>query len=406
MMRTSPTRCWVALAVLALAVMVAAPVSAEWNKGLEAYNKRDYAAAAKEFEEVTKTNPDYAGAYYMLGLSQRSAGNLSPALASLRRAVELDPENASYKVGLGQALLQGGQYQDAYATLKGIAIGSMDAKHRSTYALLFSQAATKTNRPSEAVQVLNSQIKVDSGNAKLYQALGVAENDVGDDAKAFAAFKRAYELDSKDAATGRNAVKAGIATARRASSTAQKSQVYTEAAQVADKLATSSPSFEHKLLAGEAWLGAGEYRKAISWLNKAKADQPQNALVYYYIAQCNTSLNMLDAAVGDLQTALKIKPSGKLRTQIHNQLGYVYDKKKDYSKAASSYGAAGNSAKKAEMEGKAEMAAANLEADAERADFARKLKALELQIQELEAIGEMEEANELRTQLEELKKAL
>jgi tetratricopeptide (TPR) repeat protein len=385
---------------------VAAPALAEWNKGLEAYNKRDWATAVKEFEEVTKTNPDYAGGYYMLGLSQRSAGNLSPALASLRKAVELDPDNASYKVGLGQAQLQGGQYQDAYTTLKSVNAGSMDAKHRSTYALLFAQAATKTNRAGEAVQALNSQIRADSGNANLYQALGVAENDLGEDAKAFAAFKRAYELDPNDPATGRNAVKAGISTARRTSSASQKAQVYTQAAQLADSLATASPSFDHKLLAGEAWLGAKDYRKAVSWLEKAKADQPQNALVYYYIAQCSTSLNLLDAAVADLQTALKIGPSGKLRTQIHSQLGYVYDKKKDYANAARSYGAAGNSAKKAEMEQKAEQQQQNLAADAERAEFQRKLKALELQIQELEAIGEMEEANELREQLEELKKAL
>ena len=275
MMNVFPTRWSVALVALVLAVTVAAPVYADWDKGLEAYNKRDYATAAKEFEEVTKTNPDYAGAYYMLGLSQRSAGNLSPALASLRKAMDLDPENASYRVGLGQALLQGGQYQDAYTTLKGISIGSMDAKYRSTYALLFAQAATKTNRPAEAVQVLNSQIKVDSSNAKLYQALGVAENDAGNDAKAFAAFKRAYELDSRDAATGRNAVKAGIATARRATSTAQKNQIYADAAQVADKLATESPSFDHKLLAGEAWLGAGQYRRPPAGSRRPRPTSPR-----------------------------------------------------------------------------------------------------------------------------------
>ena len=99
-------------------------------------------------------------------------------------------------------------------------------------------------------------------------------------------------------------------------------------------------------------------------------------------------------------------PSGKLRTQIHNQMGYTYDKKKDYAKAAQSYEAAGNSAKKAEMLKKSEMQKDNQAADAERADFERKLRGLELQIQELEAIGEVEEANELRKQLEELKKAL
>jgi tetratricopeptide (TPR) repeat protein len=297
------------IVALLLATALAVPAMAEWNAGLEAYQKRDYATATKEFSEVTETNPDYAGGYYMLGLSQRSAGNLSPALASLRKAVELDPENASYKVGLGQALLQAGQYQDAYTTLKGVNISSMEAKHRSNYALLLAQAATKTNRQGEAAQVLNSQIRSDSSNARLYQALGVAENADGDDAAAFAAFKKAYELNPEDAATGRNAVKAGIATARRAPAS-QKSKVYGQTAQVADSLASSNPTFEHKLLAGEAYLGAKNYQKAIAWFDKAKADQPQNALVYYYLGQCHTSTNQLDSAVADLQTALKMGPSG------------------------------------------------------------------------------------------------
>jgi tetratricopeptide (TPR) repeat protein len=405
-MSDSRARWIVGLTALVFAVSLTGSAFAEWNKGLEAYNKRDYATAAKEFEDVTKTNPDYAGGYYMLGLSQRAQGNLSPALASLREAVKLDPENVSYKVGLGQALLQAKQYQDAYSTLKGLDINSMDAKHRSSYALLFAQAATKTNRPGEAVQVLTAQTRADSSNARLYQALGVAQNDLGDDAQAFAAFKRAYELNPSDAAVGRNAVKAGIATARRSGSASQKSQSYTQAAQIAERVAGSSPTFEHKLLAGEAWLGAKQYQKALGWFDQAKADQPQNALVFYYSAQSKTSLNQLDGAVSDLQAALKVGPPSKLRGQIYNQMGYVYDKKKDYGRAASAYSEAGNSSKRAEMEQKAEAQQQNLQADREKAEFEQKLRALELQIQELEAIGEMEEAGELRKQLEELKKHL
>lgn len=393
------------LTALLVALAVAWPVAAEWNKGLEAYNKRDYATAAKEFEEVTKTNPDYAGGYYMLGLCQRSMGNLSPALASLRKAVELDPANASYKVGLGQAQLQAERYQDAYTTLKGIDLGSMDAKYRSSYSLLFAQAATKTNRPGEAIQILTSQTKADPNNAKLYQALGAAQGATGDDAKAYAAYKRAFELDPSDASTGRNAVKTGIAAARRASGS-QKEQIYTGAAQIAEKLAASEPTFDHKLLAGEAWLGAGNYQKALGWFDQAQAAQPQNALVHYYHAQANTSLNRLDPALDDLQTALKIGASGKLRTQIYNQMGYVYDKKKDYDRAANAYRDAGNQRKVAEMQQKSEAKAQNIQAEAEQEEFRRRLAALELQIQELEAIGEMEEANELRKQLDELKKAL
>ena len=95
-MKSTASRLTIGIALI-IAIGTVAPVSAEWNKGLEAYKAKDWATAAKEFEEVTKTNPDYAGAYYMLGLSQRAAGNLSPALASLRKAVELDPTSVYLK---------------------------------------------------------------------------------------------------------------------------------------------------------------------------------------------------------------------------------------------------------------------------------------------------------------------
>ena len=71
-MKSRVSRAVVAVAALISLLAAASPAHAEWNKGLEAYKNKDWATAVKEFEEVTKTNPDYAGAYYMLGVSQRS----------------------------------------------------------------------------------------------------------------------------------------------------------------------------------------------------------------------------------------------------------------------------------------------------------------------------------------------
>jgi tetratricopeptide (TPR) repeat protein len=409
------SRNMIAWGVLCAALAVAGPAGAEWNKGLEAYNSKDYGTAASEFEAVTKTNPDYAGGFYMLGLCQRMLGQISPAVANLRKAVEIDSKaasaegkapNASYSVGLAQALLQAKQYGDAYSVLKPMNMGSMDARYRSSYALLFAQAATKTNRPEEAIRSLNTQIRADGSNERLYQALGVAQDAAGDDGQAFNAFKRAFELSSRDLSSGRSAVYSGIAAARRSSSNSQKANYYNDAGRIAEQLVAAEASFEHKLLAGEAWLGAKQYQKAVGWFDQAKAAQPQNALVHYYRAQCNTSLGKLDTAIGDLQAALRIGASGKLRNQIYNQMGYVYDKKKDYQRAASAYGEAGNSRKVSEMQTKAEQNAQNVAAAQEQAEFRRKLQALELQITELEEIGEVDEANELRKQLEELRKHL
>ena len=89
-MKSRVSRAVVAFAALISLLAVASPAHAEWNKGLEAYKNKDWATAVKEFEEVTKTNPDYVGGYYMLGLCQRSQNNLSAALGNLRKAVELD----------------------------------------------------------------------------------------------------------------------------------------------------------------------------------------------------------------------------------------------------------------------------------------------------------------------------
>jgi tetratricopeptide (TPR) repeat protein len=398
-MKSRVSRATIAGAAAVLLLVAAVPAHAEWNKGLEAYNKKDWANAVKEFEEVTKTNPDYAGGYYMLGVSQRAAGQLSPAVASLRKAVELDGSQASYKIALGQALLQGNQYQNAYELLKPLSLSSMDASHRSSYALLFAQAATKTNRPGEAIGVLTTQARADSRNHRLQQALGSAYTANNEEAKAFEAFKKAYELNSKDAGSARNAIKAAISVARRASSNSSKTNYYNEAGQIAERLANSSPTFEHYLLAGEAYLGAKQYQKALSSFDTAKAKQSNNALVYYYSAQCKTQMNQLNPALADLQQALKIGASGKLRTQVYNQGGYIYDKKKDYDNAIRWYQEAGNQSMVRQMEDKQGRAAQNLQAQQECAEFKRKIDALKLQVDELEKLGDIDNAKLLQEQL-------
>ena len=403
-MKSRVSRATIAGAAALLLLVAALPAHAEWNKGLEAYKKKDWANAVKEFEEVTKTNPDYAGAYYMLGVSQRALGQLSPAIASLRKSVELDGSQASYKIALGQALLQADQYQNAYELLKPLSMSSMEASHRSSYALLFAQAATKTNRPGEAIGVLATQARADSRNYRLQQALGSAYTANGDEAKAFEAYKKAFDLNPKDAASARNAVKAAISVARRSSSSSSKSNYYNQAGQVADRLANGSPTFEHQLLAGEAWLGAKQYQKAEGWFDKARAQQSSNALVYYYLAQCKTQMNQLNPALADLQQALKIGASGKLRTQIYNQGGFIYDKKKDYNNAISWYREAGNQSMARQMEDKKGKAAQNVAAERECAEFKRTIAALRLQVDELQKIGDIDSAQQLLDQLPALEK--
>lgn len=402
-MKSTASR-WTIGVALIIAIATVAPVHADWEKGLAAYKANDFATAATEFEEVTKTNPDYVGGYYMLGLCQRSQKNLSAALGNLRKAVELDGANETpdprYSIALAQALIQAKQYNDAYTALKAFSFGNLPSSYRSSYALLFAQAANKTNRAGEAVNVLNAQIRAESSNAALYQALGVAQDDLGDDKAAFAAFKKAYELDSRDETSGRYAVRSATAVARRAASSSEKSRYYNEAATISEKLANANPKFEHNLLAGESWLGAKNYSKALGWFEKAKAQQSRNALVYYYIGQSYTSLGQYSNALSSLQQALS-QGSGDsdLRKKIYNQMGYVHEKNRDFMDAKQAYSEAGNRSKAAAMDEKEAAKAGNLEHEKQCREFKTKIDALAMQAEEFEKLGDMESARQMREQL-------
>ena len=194
--------------------------------------------------------------------------------------------------------------------------------------------------------------------------------------------------------------------ARRASADSEKLRYYTDAANIGEKVAGISPSFENFLVAGEAWLGAKSFSKALEWFKKAKQKRSRNSLVYFYSGQCHSSLSQFDAALSELQEALKIGATGKLRTQVYNQMGYVHAKKKDYDEARKAYAEAGNRTKEREMEENIKKEEQNLKAREEQREFARTLAALRLQIQELRKIGEDEEADRLQEQLDDLEKAL
>lgn len=385
-----------------LLLAVALPAGADYNKGVEAYRARQYTTAVQEFQKVVEQSPDHAGSHYMLGLSLRGAKQTSKALASLRKATELDPGNASYVIALGQTLVQANQNDEAYLALKKVRYSDLDARARQSYAPAFGTAAIKAGFPGEAVTVLEAQTKANPKNADMFYTLGYAYSNGGNYAKAFTAFNKAYRLNSSDTKNGTSAVKSAISAGRRASGS-QKASYYSQGAAIAEKLAGASPTFDNFLLAGEARLGAKDYRKALGWLDRARSKQPQNALVYYYHSQCNTNLGQYSAAITDLQEALKIGVSGKMRTQVYNQMGFVYDKTKQYDKAITAYKNAGNSDMVKSVETKKDNAAQNEAAAQAEASYKRKLLALEQQIKELEAIGEVEEAKDLREHLAKLR---
>jgi len=386
---------------LVFAIGAVTPVFADYAAGMAAYKAKDYATAAAEFEALIEAQPDQPATHYMLGLCRRAQRDVSGAVASFRKAVELDSAaespNPMYPITLGQTLVQAKQYNEAYTTLKGLSLASLPANYKTTYALLFANAANETDRSGEAVNVLNAQIRADSSNAALYQALGVAQDNLGYDKDAYTAFRRAYDL-NKDEKIGRYAVHSATEAAKRGSPS-EKTRYYTEAAKTAEAMAAANGSFENNLLVGESWMGAKQYSKALTSFNKAAGQKSQNAIVRFYIGQCYSKLEQYDNALSALQQALKLgSNNADLRKKIYNQMGYVYEAKRDFGKAKQAYLDGGFSSKANAMNAKIEAQAGNLEHEKQCREFKLKIDALSLQAEEFEKLGDMESAKQIREQ--------
>jgi tetratricopeptide (TPR) repeat protein len=69
---------------------------AHFNLGYIFLGRKEYASAAREFEEVIKLKPPYlSDAYVNLGIARYNAGHLDEALIALKKALPLNPKNGS-----------------------------------------------------------------------------------------------------------------------------------------------------------------------------------------------------------------------------------------------------------------------------------------------------------------------
>ncbi|MBI5354248.1 MAG: tetratricopeptide repeat protein [Chloroflexi bacterium] len=66
---------------------------AAYARGMVAYSVKDYGAAVAELEQVVIVLPDFSHSYLGLGLSYEGLGNLTAARDSVKKALEIDPEN-------------------------------------------------------------------------------------------------------------------------------------------------------------------------------------------------------------------------------------------------------------------------------------------------------------------------
>ena len=375
------------LIVASAAMLLAAltlPAGADWEQGTAAFKAGNYAAAVQQFQAVVDKQPDWPGGHYMLGQTLLKLKRNREAVAALERANELQPGNAGYQMVLGKAYVDTARYSDAARVLGAINTSGLSKAQQTALNQMLALAQNKSGQSGAALQTLAKAARANPSDASVQFQYGTAAFSAGDTAAAVAALEKAVSLkptpDKQEVY-----VKALIRRAREVQGSSKLS-LYQKASSTAQSMANANPSYDNLLLLGETQLGAKQYATATDTLNKAAAKNSSDWYPQYYLGQAHTATASYAAAKSSLELALTKTSSASNQRLIHSQLGFVYEKQKDYAKAKEAYRRAGNSAAVRRVEENEEIAKFNTDVEEQNQrieELEAEKRALEEQLKEL-----------------------
>lgn len=154
---------------------LAAPVSAKksYEKGLEAMRLQKWDAAAAELQKAVKTYPNFATAWYQLGLVRQSQNDAAGALQAWKQSQEIDPEYVKPYENLTLAADRRGDFAESekYSRLW----LQLDPEDFPGAWLLNAVANARLNKPEDAERAAREGIRIDKDQKlpRLYYVLGL-----------------------------------------------------------------------------------------------------------------------------------------------------------------------------------------------------------------------------------------
>lgn len=376
---------------LAAALLLGAPslAYAGWEEGVAAFKAKNYAEAARQFQSVTEEHPDWPNGYFMLGQVLGKLDRNQEALAALRKAYDLNPNEVAYQLQLGTSYLQNNRYRDAAQLLQKIDESQLSGQQAQVYHKALAVALDKTGQSGAALGALARAAQSNPNDAAAQYNYGAAAFNAGRTADAVKALEKAVNLDGQDVKKRRAYLDALMRQGRETTGSG-KAGIYRKAAEAGKALVARNPSYDNLLKLGEAQLGAAQYSEAIQSFNQAAAKNSQEWIPYFYMGQASTAKKDYTRAETELKQALTKNVGKAEQDKVYKQLAFVYEKQKNYDAAIEAYTKAGDTSGATRARENADIAKHNQEAEAEQQEY-QELKAkeaeLQKQLQELGAAG-------------------
>ncbi|MCI0485809.1 MAG: tetratricopeptide repeat protein [Blastocatellia bacterium] len=318
----------------------ATAAASDWERGVALYNKGDYRAALAEFQDIVQERADAAGAWYYIGLCEFKLKRYDRVEVPLARAIDLleiqspastDIAGAWYTIGISHYLSN--QYDKAieplkrYAEITSKAKREVDAGARAA----LGRSYFFLERYDEALPLLTaaSGEKSNDSASNLYYT-GVIHFKREDDDRAIAALKKAVDASPEGATALDLLAESLMRKARKSGSDA----LWSEAAEVGERLLVIRDDLKTANILGRAYLGARQFDKAVTPLEKIARANTDNGQAWLYYGIALSRSKKMRKAMEALEMTIQLMPDSAAALL---ELAYVYESDKQYQQALRIY---------------------------------------------------------------------
>jgi tetratricopeptide (TPR) repeat protein len=299
--------------------------------------QKQFAAAAKAAKDLAATNPNDSEAWKIAGFAELNLKQYAEAVKDLEKAVELQrrakQEDPNTESALGQAYVLSEKYPEALPLL--VAATTRNASQPDAQLIYYRGIAEyKTGKTDDAEKSFNSVLKLNPKDtlSLFYLAqISLGKNDLDG---AIASLNRATVNDAR--MTGAWTLLTSSYLRRAATSTdqAKADADYINAVRAGEALIKLRTDPEAITLFGQALIGAKQYPRAASALERAAASPDATGVTYYLLGVAHSRAANFPKAIAALDAAAKKSPDD---VNIYRELGYAHEVTKQYAKALAAY---------------------------------------------------------------------
>ena len=280
-----------------------------FDAGNRYFSQQKYPEASVEFRKAISINPKFGEARGRLAETYAKMGDLGNAYREYVRAADLLPDNVELQVRAASFLLAGGQYEDAQTRIRKAL--TKDPSNTAAH-IIYGSALAGMKDFDSALTEIEKAVTAEPSAAG-YASLAQVRMNMGNQAEAEAAFKRAVAVDP-----GSEVARLSLANFYWASGrTADAERSFREAVEAKPDDALANRAFATFLLGSGRAAQAEPYLKAAAAGDDTPDASQKLALADYYI-----TFNKADQAIEVLH-AIKALPNKRVAARANTRLAYI-----------------------------------------------------------------------------------